>query len=46
MKQVWMAVAGILVAAARGRAEQVMRMQAEAGVHKNEDYRSNAGGWN
>jgi len=44
MKQVLEAVAQLLTQAARERAEDVMQAQAQAGTQ--EDYRSNAGGWN
>ncbi|MDB5747197.1 MAG: hypothetical protein JWP72_2045 [Massilia sp.] len=44
MKQVLNAVAGMLMRAAHGRAEQVMHAQANASAAQ--DYRSNAGGWN
>ncbi|MBD8533101.1 MULTISPECIES: hypothetical protein [unclassified Massilia] len=45
MKQVLEAVAQLLTQAARERAEDVMQAQANtAGAQ--EDYRSNAGGWN
>jgi hypothetical protein len=45
MKQMLIAVAGKLVAAAKDRAEQVMRTQA-ARTRQDEVYTSNAGGWN
>jgi hypothetical protein len=46
MKQMLIAVAGKLVAAAKDRAEQVMRTQAAARTRQDEVYTSNAGGWN
>jgi hypothetical protein len=39
-------IARRLVAAARDRAEQLTRKQAEARVLRGEDYTANAGGWN
>ncbi len=44
MKQMLNAVSELLVQAARERAEQVVLAQANPGT--NEDYLSNAGGWN
>lgn len=44
MKQVLEAVAQLLTQAARERAEDVMQAQSNVGAQ--EDYRSNAGGWN
>jgi len=44
MKQVLAAVAERLTLAARTRAEEVMREQANAGAPV--DYRANEGGWN
>jgi hypothetical protein len=46
MKQIMTAIAGILLAAAKDRAECVLRTQAEARKSHDEEYRSNAGGWN
>jgi hypothetical protein len=46
MKQMLITIAGTLLAAARDRAEQVMRTHAEARIHRGEVYSSNAGGWN
>jgi hypothetical protein len=46
MKQVFIVIAGMLVAAARARAEQVMCTRAEARTHQAEVYSANAGGWN
>jgi hypothetical protein len=46
MKQVLIAVAGLLVAAAKARAEHVMRTQADARIQRDEVYSANAGGWN
>jgi hypothetical protein len=46
MKNVLIAIARRLVAAARDRAQQVTRKQAEARLFLREDYTANAGGWN
>jgi hypothetical protein len=46
MKNLLIAIARSLVAAARERAGQVTRKQAEARVLRDEDYTANAGGWN
>jgi hypothetical protein len=46
MKNVLIAIARRLVTAASDRAELVTRKQAEARVHRGEDYSANAGGWN
>jgi hypothetical protein len=46
MKNLLIAIARSLVTAARDRAEQVTRKQAETRVLRDEDYSANAGGWN
>jgi hypothetical protein len=46
MKQMLITIAATLLAAARDRAEQVMRTHAEARIRRGEVYSSNAGGWN
>jgi uncharacterized MAPEG superfamily protein len=46
MKRILIAIAGMLLAAARARADQVMRTHAEPRTPRDEVYTSNAGGWN
>jgi hypothetical protein len=46
MKQLLTAITAMLLGAARGRAEQVMRTHAAARIHQDEIYSANAGGWN
>jgi hypothetical protein len=46
MKQMLNAIARSLVAAAKARAETVMRTLGEARLTRKEAYSSNAGGWN
>ena len=46
MKQMLNAMARMLMAAARVRAEQVTRTLGEARLHGKEAYSANAGGWN
>lgn len=46
MKKLLSAIAAMLQARARARAELVMRKQAEARMLHQEVYASNAGGWN
>jgi hypothetical protein len=46
MKKIMIAIAGILLAAAKTRAEHVIRTHAGARIQKDEVYSSNAGGWN
>jgi hypothetical protein len=45
MKNILSTIARSLLAAARDRAQQVMRKHAEALTRRDEVYSSNAGGW-
>lgn len=46
MRNTIISIAGLLLAAARLRAESIMLRCAEARVHQDKSYSSNAGGWN
>jgi len=46
MKKILSAATRALVAAAGGRARNVIRKQADAAKPYKEEFRSNAGGWN
>jgi hypothetical protein len=46
MQKLMIVVAGLLLAAARSRAEQVMHRVSAARVRQTDVYSSNMGGWN
>ena len=46
MQNIMITIAGLLLAAARVRAESMMQRCADVRINRNEAYSSNAGGWN